>query len=316
MTQMSRTAQDERCATMLHVVHHPGYVAPGRAGSGHDFNKYGLVMIALAESGAAMTVHTPDPMPRAWIDAVHDPDYVSEVLNCAVPAAKEKRIGFPVSDRVALRAQLSPGGTWLAARLAQRHGFAANAAGGSHHALYDTGAGYCVFNDLAIASNRLLAEGDATRVLIVDLDVHQGDGTAALLAGRPDVFTLSMHAEKNFPARKARSSLDIGLADGTGDDAYLTKLQDVLPRVVADFAPDLILYQAGVDPHAEDRLGRLALNDDGIEARDRLVVRTARAAGVPIASALGGGYGADIMAVARRHARTMLTLADEAERHR
>nr|WP_299599195.1 histone deacetylase [Sphingomonas bacterium] len=300
---------------MLHVVHHPGYVAPGRPGSGHDFNKYGLVMIALAEGGAEMTVHTPDRVPRRWLDAVHDPDYVTEVISCAVPPAKEKRIGFPIGERVALRAQLSPGGTWLAARLAQRHGFAANAAGGSHHALYDTGAGYCVFNDLAVAANRLLAEGDARRILIVDLDVHQGDGTAALLAGRPDVFTLSLHAERNFPARKARSSLDIGLPDGVKDGEYLAILGDTLPRIMADFAPDLILYQAGVDPHAEDRLGRLALSDAGIEARDRLVMRTARVAGVPLASVLGGGYGADIMAVSRRHARTMLTLADEAGRH-
>lgn len=301
---------------MLHVVHHPGYVAPGRPGSGHDFNKYGLVMMALSESGAPMTVHTPDPMPRAWLEAVHDADYVTEVISCAVPPAKEKRIGFPVGERVALRAQLSPGGTWLAARLAQRHGFAANAAGGSHHALYDSGAGYCVFNDLAVAANRLLAEGDARRILIVDLDVHQGDGTAALLAGRPDVFTLSIHAEKNFPARKARSSLDIGLPDGTGDAAYMAALTNVLPGIMEDFGPDLMFYQAGVDPHAEDRLGRLALSDAGIEARDRLVVQTARRAAVPIASVLGGGYGADIMAVSRRHARTMLTLADEAGRGR
>jgi acetoin utilization deacetylase AcuC-like enzyme len=297
---------------MLHVVHHPGYVAPGRPGSGHNFNKYGLVMTALAESGAAVTIHAPEPMPRRWLEEVHDPDYVAEVIDCAVPPDKERRIGFAVGERVALRAQLSPGGTWLAAQLAKAHGFAANAAGGSHHALHDTGAGYCVFNDLAVAANRLLAEGDADRVLIVDLDVHQGDGTAALLAGRPDVFTLSVHAERNFPARKARSSLDVALPDGTGDDAYMQVVHETLPRVMADFAPDLILYQAGVDPHAEDRLGRLGLSDAGIEARDRLVMRMAREAGVPLASALGGGYGADIMAVARRHARTMLTLADEA----
>jgi acetoin utilization deacetylase AcuC-like enzyme len=299
---------------MLHVVHHPGYVAPGRPGSGHSFNKYGLVMTALAESGAPFTVHTPDAMPRAWIEAVHDPDYVAEVIACAVSREKERRIGFAVSQRVALRAQLSPGGTWLAARLAQVHGFAANAAGGSHHALYDTGVGYCVFNDLAVAAHRLLEEGDAHRILIVDLDVHQGDGTAALLAGRPDVFTLSVHADRNFPARKAQSSLDVALADGTDDSVYMDVLHDTLPRVVADFVPDLILYQAGVDPHVEDRLGRLALSDAGLGARDRLVMRTARAAGVPLASVLGGGYGADIMAVARRHARTMLTLADEAGR--
>ncbi|MDB5663131.1 MAG: histone deacetylase family protein [Sphingomonas bacterium] len=295
---------------MLHVVHHPGYVAPGRPNSGFPFNKYGLVMIALEQAGAAMTVHTPAEMPREWLEAVHDPDYVAEVAGCIVPPEKERRIGFAVTPPVSRRAMLSPGGTWLAAKLALRHGFAANAAGGSHHALHDSGAGYCVFNDLAVAANRLLAEGDARRILIVDLDVHQGDGTASLLAGREDVFTLSIHAEKNFPARKARSSLDIGLPDGTGDAAYMDVLAGALPRLVADFAPDLILYQAGVDPHGEDRLGRLSLTDQGIEARDRFVAGQARRAGVPMASVLGGGYGADIMAVSRRHARTMLTLAD------
>ncbi len=296
---------------MLHVVHHPGYVAPGRPGSGHSFNKYGLVMNALAEAGVAMTVHVPEAMPRRWLEAVHDPDYVAEVIACAVPREKERRIGFAVGEAVSRRAQLSPGGTWLAARLAQAHGFAANAAGGSHHALYDRGAGYCVFNDLAVAAARLIAEGDARRILIVDLDVHQGDGTAALLAGRPELFTFSMHAEKNFAVRKARSTVDIGLPDATGDDAYLATLGETLPRLIADFAPDLILYQAGVDPHALDRLGRLALSDAGLERRDRFVAASARDAGVPLASVLGGGYGVDIMAVARRHARTMLSLADE-----
>lgn len=181
---------------MLHVVHHPAYVSPATPGSRFRFDKYGLVMEALREVAPAMTLHTPDAMPRAWIEAVHDPAYVEEVLTLTVPQAKERRIGFPVTQRVMLRSTLSPGGTWAAARLARIHGFAANAAGGSHHALADSGAGYCVFNDLAIAANRLIAEGEADRILILDLDVHQGDGTASLLAGRADIFTLSIHAEK------------------------------------------------------------------------------------------------------------------------
>ena len=296
---------------MLQVVHHPGYVSPATPGSGFAFDKYGLVMEALAGSGATYVVHRPDAMPRAWIEAVHDPDYVEEVLTAAVPREKERRIGFPVTPHVARRSALSPGGTWLAAKLAQVHGHAANAAGGSHHALHDSGAGYCVFNDLAIAANRLIAEGDAARVLILDLDVHQGDGTASLMAGRADVFTLSVHAERNFPVRKARSTLDVPLADGTGDAEYLAVVGDVLPRVLSTFGPDLILYQAGVDVHGDDRLGRLALTDAGLEARDRLVMRVARQAGIPLASALGGGYGADRVAVARRHARSMLALADK-----
>lgn len=295
---------------MLHIVHHPGYVVPGRPGSAHAFDKYGLVMDALAEAGIAYEVHAPEPMPRRWLEAVHDPAYVGEVLEARVPADKERRIGFAVTPPVALRAQLSPGGTWAAARLALEHGLACNAAGGSHHALRDTGAGFCVFNDLALAANRLLAEGDARRILILDLDVHQGDGTAALMAGREDVFTLSLHAEKNFPVRKAPSSLDVPLADDTGDADYLATLAEVLPRALDAFAPDLILYQAGVDPHVDDRLGRLALSDDGLVARDRLVGRMARARGLPIASALGGGYGPDRIVLARRHVRAMTALGE------
>jgi acetoin utilization deacetylase AcuC-like enzyme len=293
---------------MLPVFHHPGYVAPGRPGSQHAFDKYGLVMVALAEAGVAHEVLTPEPMPRGWLEAAHDPAYVAEVLECRVPPEKERRIGFPVGPQVALRAQLSPGGTWVAAKLALRNGIAINAAGGSHHALHDTGAGYCVFNDLAVAANRLLAEGDARRILILDLDVHQGDGTAALMAGREDVFTLSIHAEKNFPVRKARSTVDVGLPDGTGDEDYMAVLADVLPRALDGFAPDLLLLQAGVDPHRDDALGRLALTDEGLVARDRYVGAEARRRGLPVASALGGGYGPDRMALARRHVRAMIAL--------
>ncbi len=296
---------------MLQIVHHPGYVAPGAPGTGMLFDKYGLVMMALDEAGAAYEVHRPDPIPRVWLDAIHDPNYVDEVLACAVPIEKERRIGFPVTERVSRRAVLSPGGTWLAARLALLHGYAANGAGGSHHALYDTGAGYCVFNDLAVAAHRLVEERTVARILIVDLDVHQGDGTAALTAGRDDIVTFSIHGEKNFPTRKARSTLDIALPDGTGDEAYMTALADHLPRLLDDVRPDLVLYQAGVDPHADDKLGRLALSDAGLDARDRYVMRVARARGVPVASVLGGGYGQDRMAVARRHAASMLALADE-----
>lgn len=293
---------------MLRVVHHPHYVSPAAAGSRFSFDKYGLVMIALTESGTDHLRHEPEPMPRHWIEAIHDPRYVAEVAASAVPPGKERRIGFPITERVTRRAFLAPGGTWLAAKLALDHGYAANSAGGSHHALADTGAGYCVFNDLAIAANRLIAEGDARRIMIVDLDVHQGDGTAALLAGRSDIFTFSIHAERNFPVRKASSSFDLGLDDDTGDEAYLATMAAHLPRMLDDFGPDLILYQAGVDPHRDDRLGRLALSDAGLQARDRFVMQAARRRGIPLASALGGGYGDDRLEVARRHVRSILAL--------
>ncbi len=294
---------------MLHVVHHADYMAPRPDRGSFRFDKYYLVMEELRASGAPLIEHAPEPMPREWLEAVHDPDYVDEVFRADVPRAKERRIGFPVTQAIASRVRHTNGGTWLAAQLARQHGYAANSAAGSHHALHDTGAGYCVFNDLAVTANRLIAERHAARVLIVDCDVHQGDGTASLTAGREDIFTLSLHAEKNFPVRKARSSLDIALPDGTDDDAYMDALTRHLPQAIADFAPDFVLYQAGVDPHLDDKLGRLALTDEGLAMRDRFVVSESRRRGLPIASALGGGYGDDPRAVAARHAASMLAMA-------
>jgi acetoin utilization deacetylase AcuC-like enzyme len=278
------------------------------------FDKYYLVMEELRGSGAPVTEHAPEPMPREWLEAVHCPSYVEEVFTLTVPPAKERRIGFPVTAPIRDRVRHTNGGTWLAARLAMAHGYAANSAAGSHHALHDTGAGYCVFNDLADTANRLIAERHARRILIIDCDVHQGDGTASLTAGREDIFTLSLHAEKNFPARKARSSRDVPLPDGLDDAGYMAELTRHLPQVLADFAPDFVLYQAGVDPHRDDKLGRLALSDAGLAARDRFVVGEARRRGLPVASALGGGYGDDPRAVAARHARSMLAMAEENRR--
>ena len=301
---------------MFPLVHHPDYVAPLPPGHSFPMDKYGLVMVALREAGAAWDEHAPEPCPREWVEAVHTPDYVDMVMTASVDRERERRIGFPVTERVRRRSLLSSGGTYLAARLAIGAGYAANTAGGSHHAMPDTGAGYCVLNDLAVAANRLLAEGVVRRVMIVDLDVHQGDGTAVMLAGRMDTFTFSMHGAKNFPVRKARSSRDVELPDGMTDDAYLETLARELPPCLDEFLPDLVLYQAGVDPHVDDRLGRLALTDEGLEARDRFVMRACRQRGIPLMSVLGGGYSrdGDRMTVARRHARSIVTLADEAQR--
>jgi acetoin utilization deacetylase AcuC-like enzyme len=295
---------------MIHVVHHSSYVAPAPKRSQYQWNKNGLVRDLLRAEGNAFAWHAPEPMPRAWLEAVHDPDYVAEVLEARVPAPKERRIGFPVTPEVALRALYVPGGTWLAAQLALKHGYAANTAGGSHHALADTGAGFCVFNDLALAAVRLAEAGH--RVLVVDCDVHQGDGTAALTAGRPDIATYSIHAEKNFPVRKARSTVDVGLPDGTGDDEYLATLAATLLPLLGDFAPDLVLYQAGVDPLAGDRLGRLGLSYEGLIERDRWIARTLAGRRIPFASALGGGYGEDALEVSRRHVASIRALGEEA----
>lgn len=294
---------------MFPLVHHLDYTLRQTGGAVFPWDKYGAVMDVLRADAFPPVEHEAPLMPRAWLEGMHDPAYVAQVLQAQVPREKERRIGFPVTPSLARRAQRTSGGTWAAAKLALAHGYAANSAGGSHHALHDTGAGYCIFNDLAVAAHRLIDEGDARHILIVDLDVHQGDGTASLLAGRGDVTTFSMHGDRNFPARKARSTLDIGLPDGTGDADYLDLLEAHLPRIAAQCRPDLILYQAGVDAHGDDKLGRLSLSDDGLALRDSLVAAFARARGIPLASVLGGGYGSDPLAVARRHAQAMQVMA-------
>ena len=293
---------------MIPVVHHPAYVAPAPARSTYRWNKNGLIRDLLLAHGDAVAWHEPDAMPRPWLEAVHDADYVDEVLAARVPADKTRRIGFPVTAAVAARSAVVPGGTWLAAKLALKHGFAANTAGGSHHALHATGAGYCIFNDLAIAAVRLIEEGSVARLMVVDCDVHQGDGTASLLAGRPGITTYSIHAEKNFPVRKARSTLDVGLPDGVDDDGYLAALTDTLVPMLDAERPELILYQAGVDPFAGDRLGRLSLTLDGLARRERLIAGLAIARGIPVASTVGGGYGDDAAEIASRHVGAIMTL--------
>lgn len=290
------------------LVHHPAYVAPAPKRSQYQWSKNGLVRDLLLDLGDRLDWHEPEPMPRRWIEAAHDPAYVGEVLEARVPQQKERRIGFPVTPEVARRSEYVAGGTYLAALLAMEHGFAANSAGGSHHALYDSGAGFCVLNDLAIAAIRLVEEGKAARILIVDCDVHQGDGTAALTGERSEIATYSIHAEKNFPVRKARSTLDVPLADRTGDAEYLETLARTLLPLVDSFEPDLVLYQAGVDPLATDRLGRLGLSYAGLEARDRWIGETFARRGLPLASALGGGYGLDAMEVSHRHVASILAL--------
>jgi len=295
---------------VIPVVHHPAYVAPAPARSTYRWGKNGLIHDLLLAEGSRIAWHEPEPCPVQWLEAVHDPAYVAEVLAAAVPPAKERRIGFPVTAEVARRARYVPGGTYAAALLALDHGYAANSAGGSHHALADTGAGYCVFNDLAVAAVRLTEEGRVGCVAVVDCDVHQGDGTAALTAGRPGIVTYSIHAEKNFPARKARSMLDVPLADGTGDDEYLARLEATLAPFLDEHRPDLILYQAGVDPFAGDRLGRLSLSREGLDERERLVARLALVRGLPVAGTVGGGYGEDALEIARRHVRSMLVLGE------
>jgi acetoin utilization deacetylase AcuC-like enzyme len=299
------------------LVHHPDYVAPLPPGHSFPMDKYGLLMVALERLAADFATHVPDPAPRAWIEAVHDRAYVAAVFDGTLTREQERRIGFPVTAAMVRRSRLVIGGTYLAARIALdaaaagvAGGFAANSAGGSHHALPEGGAGYCIFNDLAVAGARLLAEGRVAKLAVVDLDVHQGDGTAAIFARRSDAVTFSMHAAKNFPVRKQVSTRDVELPDGMGDAEYLAVLAEELPAFLDAHSPGLVLYQAGVDPHVDDRLGRLALSDGGLAARDRFIVETCASRGIPVASTLGGGYGSDRDAVAMRHARSIVAMGD------
>jgi acetoin utilization deacetylase AcuC-like enzyme len=286
---------------------HPGYVAPLPPGHRFPMSKYETTRDALVAAGIRPV--PPEEAPRALILAAHDAAYADAVLAASVDPAIERRIGFAVTPQVSRRSRLSVGGTYAAALHALDHGFAANVAGGSHHAMPDGGAGYCVLNDLAITAAALLQGGRVARVLILDLDVHQGDGTAVCLAQVPGAFPFSIHAERNFPARKATGWRDVGLPDGTGDARYLEVLAAELPGLFADSRPDLVLVQAGVDPHADDRLGRLGLSDEGLVARDALVRHACLAAGVPFAATLGGGYDVDVHRLGLRHARGLLTLA-------
>jgi acetoin utilization deacetylase AcuC-like enzyme len=240
---------------------------------------------------------------RCELEQAHSADYVTSILDGTVTADVQRRIGLPWSETLALRSRATVGGSLAAARQALRDGVSGQLAGGTHHAHRDFGSGYCVFNDLATTALALLAEGRVRRLAIVDLDVHQGDGNAAILAGNPDAFVLSVHAEKNFPFRKVASSLDIGLPDGTGDGAYLSAVADGL-AAVASFRPELVLYLSGADPLASDTLGRLALTFEGLKARDRLVFEMCRRRAIPVSIAIGGGYADPISDTVEAYANT------------
>ena len=289
---------------------HPAYEAELPEGHRFPMRKYGRLAETLRARGLVPDGFvTPEPADAALLSGAHDPAYVAAVLTAQVPRAIERAIGLPVTASVATRACASAGGTLRAARLALSHGLAGSTAGGSHHARRAGGAGFCVFNDVAMAALALRRAGAITRALIVDLDVHQGDGTADCLTREPDLFTLSIHCERNYPHDKVPGDLDIGLPDGLDDAEYLAVLEARLPALVQNFAPDLIFYNAGVDPHRDDRLGRLCLTDAGLLARDRYVVGLARAQRIPLCAVIGGGYGSDVDALAARHALVFEAMA-------
>ncbi len=253
--------------------------------------KYAMLHHALAAEGILKPEELvpAEPATREQVTAAHTPEYFDAFVSGTLSTDIIREIGIPWSPEFVQRTLASMGGSISAARQALKDGFSGNLAGGTHHALADRGGGFCVFNDIAIVSRLLLQEGAAGRIAVVDLDVHQGNGTAAILAGEPRTFLFSMHGQKNFPFRKVPSSLDIGLPDNASDAEFLSALQNGLEEV-RTFSPDIIIYQAGVDPLASDRLGRLDLTMDGLAQRDRMVLQLCRDTRIPVAMLMGGGY--------------------------
>jgi acetoin utilization deacetylase AcuC-like enzyme len=281
---------------------------------GHRFpvTKYAALrrrLEAHAAAGAPLEFVEPHAATDDELLRVHDRGYLGRVLSGTLSTAEIRRIGFPWSPALVERSLRSTGAAVDAASAALADGVAASLAGGTHHAGCDWGEGYCVFNDTAVAAREMQARGLVRRVVILDCDVHQGNGTAEIFSGDETVFTMSIHGAKNFPLRKHPGSLDVPLEDGTGDDAYLTALAPAVAESFERGRPDLVLYIAGADPYEGDRLGRLKLTKPGLLARDRLVLDAARRAGVPLAIVCGGGYCDEIESIVDIHAATMLLAA-------
>ena len=272
----------------------------------HPFpmGKYPLLHAQLLAAGivAPADVMTPEEAPLAMLARVHTAGYLQQLATGTLPAAAVRRLGVPWSAHLWRRSRLAVHGTWLAARAALAEGLAGNLAGGTHHAFPDHGEGFCVLNDVAVAVRALAAEALLQRVLIVDLDVHQGNGTAAIFAADREVRTLSLHGERNYPLHKPPSTRDVGLADGVGDEEYLAVLATELATALEAAQPQIVFYVAGVDVVAGDRFGRLALTTDGLRRRERHVIETVRACGVPLVIVPGGGYAPSAQRTAELHA--------------
>lgn len=287
------------------------FVLPLPAGHRFPMEKYARLREGLCASGvfADDDFRVPAAASDEELGRAHDAGYIRRVATGTLDAAEMRRIGFPWSEAMVERSRRSAGATLAACRTALAEGCGINLAGGTHHAHHAAGSGFCVFNDAAVAALTMLAEARAQRIAVIDCDVHQGDGTATILADQPAVFTCSLHGARNFPFEKAHSDLDIELADDTGDTAYLAALDDALGQVFDGFGPELVIYLAGADPYQGDRLGRLALSHDGLAARDRRVLGECSIRGLPVAIAMAGGYAHDIGDTVAIHTRTVLTAA-------
>lgn len=253
--------------------------------------KYRLAMDRLLAEGTLLPgdLHRPEPATHEMLARAHTPDYLQKIMEGRLGAADERTLELPFSPELRHAFLFCCGGTTLAGRLALEHGIAVHLGGGFHHAFADHGEGFCLLNDVAVAAEALRAEGNVACVAVIDLDVHHGNGTAAIFRNEPDVLTFSMHQERNYPFLKPPGDLDVALEDGTGDEEYLLRLREHLPEVLGH-RPQVAIYLAGADPYREDQLGGLRLTLDGLRERDRVVFRGCRAAGVPVAMVLAGGY--------------------------
>jgi len=285
------------------IVYHPDYVAPLPEQHRFPMPKFRLLRDLLLKDriitpAQIFTPHLPD---LAQIELVHNPNYVQGYCGGTLDYKVQRRIGLPWSEQLANRTRIAIGGTILTAQLALEHGFACNTAGGTHHAFPDYGSGFCIFNDLAIAAQVLLEQGKVDKILIIDCDVHQGDGTAFIFRDEPRVFAFSMHCGINFPSHKQQSDRDVALPEGLDDDGYLQILASHLDDLLTEVKPDLVLYDAGVDVHIGDRLGKLALSDRGIYRRDRMVLSACANKRYPVACVIGGGYSKNMQELVYRH---------------
>ncbi|MBS0314580.1 MAG: histone deacetylase [Proteobacteria bacterium] len=290
----------------MNIFYNDHFVLPLPPGHRFPMQKYALLRAAV-QAWAPHALHEAPAASEDELRLSHTADYVRRMLDGGLSEEEVRRIGFPWSLPMAERARRSVGATIAAARAALRDGIAVNLAGGTHHAHADHGEGFCCFNDVAVATRVLQRERAVERVLICDLDVHQGNGTAAIFAGDASVFTFSMHGERNFPARKEASTLDVALPDGCTDEDYLAALRAQLPGIIDRFRPEMVFYLAGADPYVGDRLGRLALSKAGLAERDRIVLRLARDAGLPVAVTMAGGYADEVDDIVDIHFNTVRT---------
>jgi len=288
----------------MKCVYHPSYQVALPPGHPFPMSKYSRLVDQLLAEGtlAAGDILQPEPLDAPTLELVHTPEYLAKLSSSGLSVAEQRRLGLPWSEALWQRARLASAGTLLAARAALDQGLAGNLAGGTHHAFADHGEGFCALNDVAIAIRKLQAEHLIERAAVVDLDVHQGNGTAAIFEADDEVFTFSMHGERNYPLAKMRSNLDVPLEDGVGDAEYLDALQRHLPTVLNAAKADIVFYLAGVDVAAGDRYGKLALTEEGIRRRDRWVIEAVRRRGLPLIIVLAGGYAPTRARTAELHA--------------